>query len=69
MAQQILDGANVHPRFQEVGGKTMSHGMATGAFVDIRESHRSPHRSLHIGIRDMMPTKLIRPAWIKGEFL
>ena len=67
MTHQILDGANVHPRLQKMGGKTVSHGMAAGALVDTRQPHRLPHGFLHTGIDDMMAAKLIRPARIKGE--
>ena len=34
VAEKLLDGSNVRPTFQQMGGKAMAKGMTTGGFTD-----------------------------------
>ena len=47
VAQKLLNGSNVGLSFQQVGGKAMAKGMATGGFTDSSSSDcrakGSPH--------------------------
>jgi hypothetical protein len=45
--QELLDGADVLPSLQQMGGKRVSEGMAAGLLGDSGLSHGSLHRLLH----------------------
>ena len=56
VAQKLLNGSNVRTSFQQVGGKAMAKGMATGRFTDSSSSDCRANGALDDrGIKMMTP--------------
>lgn len=60
MPQEILHAADVHARFQQVGGKRMAERMAGGGFRDGRSPQCLLDRPLQPVFRHMMPSSPAR---------
>jgi hypothetical protein len=56
VAQQLLNGPDVIPRFQQVRGERMPEGVATGTLRDSRSAHRLDNGAPHDGGMKMMTT-------------
>ena len=56
MPHQLLNHADVYTVFEQVGCKTVPHGVATDAFRDARLAHGGFDRLLQTRFHNMMPS-------------
>ena len=54
VAQQLLDGADVIVRLEQMGGKTVTKGMGCGALGNPGLAHRLLYRPLHVRSMQMI---------------
>ena len=71
VAQQFLNGADVMPPFQQMGGKGMAQAVGCGWLADLCRDHSPSDRFLHQARIQVMPTLLtglvVAPALVLGE--